>query len=49
MKFKKQSLAKTFKNMSFQLFALQHSTGKMIKRLKILGVKYKVKIKNADN
>ena len=37
------------KNTSFQLFALQPSTGKMIKRWKILGVKYKVKIKNADN
>ena len=27
MKFKKRSLAKTFKNTSFQLFALQPSTG----------------------
>ena len=32
MKFKKRSLAKTFKNTSFRLFALQPSTGKMIKR-----------------
>ena len=30
MKFKKRSLAKTFKNTSFRLFALQPSTGKMI-------------------
>ena len=32
MKFKKRSLAKTFKNTSFRLFALQPSTGKMMKR-----------------
>ena len=49
MKFKKRSLAKTFKNTSFRLFVQQPSTGKMINRQKILGVKYKVKIKNADN
>ena len=30
MKFKKRSLAKTFKNTSFRLFALQPWTGKMI-------------------
>ena len=30
MKFKKRSLAKTFKNTSFRLFVLQPSTGKMI-------------------
>ena len=32
VKFKKRSLAKIFKNTSFRLFALQPSTGKMIKR-----------------
>ena len=31
MKFKKPSLAKTFRNTSFRLFAVQPSTGKMIK------------------
>ena len=31
---KKRSLAKTFKNTSFQLFALQPSTGKMIKKVR---------------
>ena len=36
MKFKKRSLAKTFRNTSFRLFALQPSTGKMIKRVFII-------------
>ena len=36
MKFKKRSLAKTFRNTSFRLFALQPSTGKMIKTLFII-------------